>query len=154
MGKNLQVIKGAQPNTPLITCKFKENEQFVFVDFGHITKQKRYGYNALIDKQKDDRQILKSLLTMIVEMSNSTWAELAHREKDATGGYETIGLSQFKTKIWDQFDSKLTNDVKLYVFRFGNGNAYRMIGYKSDGCRHAIHILGFDLDYSLYNHGN
>lgn len=49
-------------------------------------------------------------------------------------------------------DKNISYDTKLYVFRFGND--YRLIGYKSNRCRAALHIIGFDFDYSLYDHGN
>lgn len=151
MGKRINL---SQQQVPLISCKFREEDQFVFLDFGHITKQKKYCYEALLEKQKNDPLILQSFFRMIVEMSQLTWAELAHRSKFQIGGYEPLSLWKFNVAIWDQLDPTMTEDVKLLVFRFGKGQAYRMIGYKSSGCRHALHILGFDLDYSLYDHGN
>jgi len=48
----------------------------------------------------------------------------------------------------------MTDDTKLFVFRFGNQDKYRMVVYRSNECKRFIHVLGFDLDFSLYDHGN
>ena len=86
-------------------------------------------------------------------VSQSSWEELRTKGKD-NGGFETMELSNFKRSIVNNIKQKsLTNDTKLYVFRFG-GNKYRLIGHKSSSCKAAIHILGFDFDHSLYEHGS
>ena len=135
-----------------ISCGFGKGEDYIFLEFGHMTNNKKYNYDALIDKSENDKKILGEFTRLIFEMSRCTWEELKHRNKSNIAGYETLELKQFKTAIWDQFNPELTNEVKLHVFRFG-GKKYRMIGYKSVGCNYALHVLGFDLGFSLYDHG-
>ena len=139
------------PNEPKSGCGQCEND--ILFEFEHITSNKRYSYNALIEKSKTDTTILKKYIELINTISVSTWAELSTINKKTIGGFETKCISDFHYKIWDNYNGDLSNDTKLYIFRFGNKDKYRMVGYKSPNCKRVIHILGFDLDFSLYDHG-
>lgn len=125
----------------------------ILFEFGHITNHKSYSYNALVDTCANDRNALKEYIKLINAISSSTWEELATRSKYTIGGFETMCLSNLYCNINDKYNKEMTEDTKLLVFRFGSGDAYRMVGYKSHNCSRVIHILGFDLDFSLYDHG-
>ena len=124
----------------------------ILFEFGHVTEQKHYSYDALIEKGKTNTKLLKEYLDLINVISTSTWEELATRSKKTIGGFETMCLSEFYCNINDKYNSQMSKDTKLHVFRFGSKDAYRMVGYKSHNCSRTIHILGFDLDYKLYDH--
>lgn len=92
----------------------------------------------------------------VITISNNyefSWEELGNLGKKQ-GGFETIEYNNFKSSITNNLPSSknISKDTKLYVFRFGHGK-YRMICYKSNSCYAAMHLIGFDFDYSLY-HGS
>lgn len=122
----------------------------VFFNFQYITSDKNFNFDYI---NRNNKKIAKDLLLLLQKISQSSWEELRTKGKD-NGGFETIEYSNFKESIAGNIKHKnITKDTKLYVFRFG-GKKYRMIGYKSNSCKAALHILGFDFDYTLYDHGN
>lgn len=125
----------------------------IFFNFQYITSDSNYNFEYIKNQGGSAKGISKNLLSFLQRVSQSSWEELRTKGKD-NGGFETMELSNFKRSIVNNIKQKsLTNDTKLYVFRFG-GNKYRLIGHKSSSCKAAIHILGFDFDHSLYEHGS
>ena len=122
----------------------------ILFEFGHITTLKGYSLNDLFEL--NDNKALKSYFALIEAISKSTWVELQKRRKNTIGGFEILQSSCFNKKIANEYNTEMTNDIKLHVFRFGNGDKYRMVGYKSHNCSRTFHVLGFDLDFSLYDH--
>lgn len=139
-------------NKQLIEYKCHQREDDILLEFGHITNQKEHCYDALLKVNQTDTTAIRNLMNIIIVVSKSTWTELSHRNKNNMGGYESLDIDIFKTNILDNYPEKLSNDIKLYSFRFGSSDKYRMIGYKSKHCKRVLHILGFDLDFSLYKH--
>ena len=129
----------------------KQWKEDVLFEFGHITNQKGYSLKDLLSLS--DKKALPSYFELISAISETTWEELKLRSKMTKGGFEMIKYDSFKTRIADKYNKELTPDTGLLVFRFGNGDSYRMVGYKSHNCSRVFHVLGFDLDHSLYDHG-
>lgn len=118
----------------------------IFFNFQYITTDDQYNLSGRIEKN-----VYKDLISALHKFSQNSWEELKKKSK-YNGGFEMLEYGRMKPLIANKIKNKpLTNDTKLYVFRFG-GNKYRMIGYKSNRCKAAMHILGFDIDYSLYKH--
>lgn len=88
---------------------------------------------------------------LLEELSKNTWQELTQRSKYQKGGFEKIPYSSCKESIFNKF--KITPDTSIYSFRFGKGDAYRLLGIKPTSC-HKLNILGYDFDYSAYDHGS
>lgn len=128
-----------------------ENDTKIHFCFQHITSKKKYGMEYMFSNKVNNR-VYKDLLNFIYSISQSNWTELKTKGKDS-GGYETLQLGTLKHDISDSYDTTLTKDTKLIVFRFG-GNKYRIIGYKNKSCTPNFNVLGFDFDFSLYNHGS
>ncbi len=125
----------------------------IFFNFQYITSDSNYNFEQIKKQGGNAKEIYRDLLSFLQRVSQSSWEELRTKGKD-NGGFETMELSNFKRSICSNIRQKnLTNDTKLYVFRFG-GNKYRLVGHKSYGCKAALHILGFDFDHSLYDHGS
>lgn len=132
---------------PIFNCEVPKDA--IFFGFKYITRKKEYDFSKSKHKGNlsDDFSKIFEKLTFI---SSQSWTEL--QSLDKRKGFETIPLSSFKVDITDQLKGKpITGDTKLLVFRFGDR---RLIGYKSNRCKAAIHILGCDWDYSLYDHGS
>ncbi|MCR0153961.1 hypothetical protein [[Clostridium] innocuum] len=129
------------------TCEVPESS--VFFNFQYITSDKRFNYEYI---KKGKQSIYKDIVKALQKFSQNSWDELRRMGKD-NGGFETMEYGRMVPSIADKIkDKPITKDTKLYIFRVG-GNKYRMIGYKSNSCRAAMHILGFDFDFSLYDHG-
>lgn len=145
-------IKGKDDNNKISSSTNCININPSF-DFGNITNKDGYSITALYEVFGNDKTSAKSLMNLFKVISESSWVELQSRNKQQIGGYELLESSIFKKKIWEKLPDKIFPDTKLYVFRFGSGDKYRVVGFKpSDSCKFIIKILGFDLDYSLYNH--
>lgn len=120
----------------------------IYFNFKYITSKK--GYNLEYLNSGDSRPHARKLLVKLAELSQSSWKELGTKSK-YSGGFETMAISQLSTDITDQTRrNTLTKDTKLHVFRFGD---CRLVGLKAERCRATLHVLGFDWDYSLYDHG-
>lgn len=125
----------------------------ILIEFGHITQIKEHSYDSLVNAGKTDMNAIKSLMDLITKMSTSSWEELQRRSKHTIGGFETMEAGNMNKRIWDKYYPSMSEDTKLYIFRFGNKDKYRMVGYKSRNCSRVLHILGFDVDFTLYDHG-
>lgn len=145
-GKNKLKISGVLPKEKV--CNVPDFS--VFFNFQYITSDKKFNFDYI---NKNDKKISKDLLLLLQKISQSSWEELRTKGKH-NGGFEVIEYSNFKESIAGNIKhKKITKDTKLYVFRFG-GDKYRMIGYKSNSCKAALHILGFDFNHTLYDRGN
>lgn len=127
----------------------KETDSKIHFCFQHITTKKKYSMEYMSSK-KADKSIYKDFVNFLSRISKSSWKELKTKGK-VNGGYETLELGTLHNDISDSYEIKLTGDTKLIVFRFG-GNKYRVIGYKNKSCTPNFNILGFDFDFSLYDH--
>lgn len=127
----------------------------IFFSFQYITSDKDYNFEYLKNSRSgSEKEIYASLLSSLESYSKRTWRDLKLIGKRQSGGYETIPYGDMKPSIANKLpaDKNISQDTKLFVFRFGHD--YRIIGYKSNRCRAAMHILGVDFDYSLYDHGS
>ena len=129
----------------------KQWEEDILFEFGHITNQKGYSLKDLFEL--NDKKALKAYFELLEAISKSTWVELQKRAKDTKGGFEMLRYDCFCKNIADVYNRNMSKDTGLLIFRFGNADKYRMIGYKSHNCNRTLHVLGFDLDFTLYDHG-
>ena len=77
-------------------------------------------------------------------MQNSGWKDLFSRSKEI--GFESIPSKQLKLQ---PKNLSLPPDSKVLCIRFKK-QTYRMLGIKN---KDVFHVIGFDFDYSAYNHG-
>lgn len=101
---------------------------------------------ANIREQINAREALDVFLK---EVSSNTWIDLQQRNKRQRGGFEIISSSIVKDSVCRS--QLLPKESDIIVFRFG-GDKYRLLGYKRAKC-HILYILGYDFDFSAYNHG-
>lgn len=79
----------------------------------------------------------------ILRMSKMTWNDLIQADRHGMG-QEKISQSAIRSPL-PRF---LSEDITLIAFRFSGLKA--MVGYRTDGM---FHVLWFDRDFTLYNHG-
>lgn len=142
----VQVLNPEADNTQPQSCRL--DEQSVCFSFRYLTQNRKHNFEFL--GSGDGARLARRLLTSLAEISRFTWSELERKGK-MHGGYEEIPASKLRSEITDQIDFDLPEDLQLLVFRFGNG---RMLGIKDPSCTSVFFVLGFDWDYSLYNHGS
>lgn len=122
----------------------------IAVSFNYLTSDKNYKFDYFgtnLRKELDARKSLDELLKVI---NKSTWLDLQGLAKTTLGGFEKINYDSIKKSIFKNSD--LTPDSVVYSFRFSSQN-YRLIAFKYDKCT-TLYVLGFDFDYSVYNHGS
>ena len=96
--------------------------------------------------------MMKKLFEKLEEISQLTWKELQNKPRET--GYEMIQISEFNVNLNDIKENlKLSDDSKIIVFRFNNQKC-RILGIPSTECNSILYIIGYDWDFSAYNHGN
>jgi len=123
-------------------------EQYPAFSFRYLTKKKDFNLEHFSKKERRKREnahdkILKRM-SEICTKKYVYWQGL-----DKKRGCELLNYSQMK---FSPKDLDLTSDSKLYIFRT-ESDEFRIIGYKAGDCP-TLHIIGFDFDYSAYNHGS
>lgn len=113
--------------------------------FQYLTTNKKYNLEKLDKNQK--ATFLADLSARLIEISQKPWIYWNNLPKDK--GMETI---PFKDINFSPNGLELSKDEKIIVFRFSSQNA-RILGVKSSSCA-VYNIIGFDTDFSAYNHGN
>jgi len=85
-----------------------------------------------------------SFVDKIRIISQFTWAQIKNQHRHATG-FEKLSRNAFNVGI----PSHITEDQTLIAFRFSGKKP--MVGYRD---RDIFHIIWFDNDFSVYDHGN
>jgi len=126
------------------------SDQHPWFSFRYMTRNSAYNLKSLPEGKAREQTLLK-LYERLEELSGKEWLYWNSQPKKT--GTETIEYSDLNFTAGN--GAAITGDSKLYVFRFdthqGTGGG-RIIGYKESPCA-VLHIIGFDLDYSAYNHG-
>jgi hypothetical protein len=115
--------------------------------FQSVTGKQKHNLH-FFDEKNGTEQIQK-LFENLQDWSSQTWNALAARSK--RNGFETIPLSEFKEDISDQAGFPVSKDTKILIFRFGD---CRLACLKEEGNTPLLSVLGFDWDFSLYDHGS
>lgn len=113
--------------------------------FKYLTTNKRYNFEHFSNVQEQLKN--KSLiLDEIIRLQQKTWMEWGLEGKKT--GFESIYINQLNFKPKELI---LSNDTKVIVFRINSQN-WRIIGIRSEYFKSVLHIIGFDFDFSAYNH--
>ena len=126
----------------------------VSFNFRYLTDNKNYNFDYFGKKElrkcSEAYSQLYSKLKVLSENDMRCW-----KQAGKVSVYELIPFNEFS----EQFQSILSNvdivgkDSKIAVFRFGQ-NDYRIIAKEGINQRDILYIIGFDFDYSAYNHGS
>lgn len=114
---------------------------------------KRYNYEHFKSDRHQGYEALRELTRCLHQLCSKN-----HKEVKNIGKIEDTPLNKLKRgnlSLYELFKSCSIipgPDTKVVILRFGN-NKYRMV-FKWDAIhRNVIHILAFDFDHSLYDHG-
>ena len=126
------------------------NNESIILSFKYSIKDKRHSIEHIFKTKDNNKKVIQNLFAKFQELSNLTWKELQNRPKQS--GYETIPISEFKINLDNiKKDLELADDSKIIVFRFNNQNS-RLLGVKSAKCKSILYIIGYDWDFSAYQH--
>ena len=128
------------------------NNNHIALSFKYSVKNKKYKIEKVTGAKDKCNKTIKNLFEKLEEISKLTLKELQNRPKET--GYETIPISQFKVNLENiKEELKLAGDSKIISIRFDNQNA-RILAVQSQECSSMLYIIGYDWDYSAYNHGS
>ena len=126
------------------------NTESIILSFKYSIKDKKHSIEHIFKTKDNNKKTIQNLFEKFEELSNLTWKELQNRPKQS--GYETIPISEFKINLDNiKKDLELADDSKIIVFRFNNQKS-RLFGVKSSQCKSILYIIGYDWDFSAYNH--
>lgn len=112
------------------------------VSFEIITTNSKFNFNYFSSKMiREKAKAYDELHRLLAEISNSYFKKLINKIKNK--GLEKLEDINFKPC------KQLYNDENIYVMRF-NQQKYRLIFILRDNI---VYIIGFDFNYSAYNHG-
>lgn len=115
-----------------------------------MTSSPRYGFKAFEKMKGNDAAPLESLFEFLENMSKNPWSWTKHRNH-YNGGYEEIPAHEMDPVILDGVPEDIQKATpSLMVFRF-NHSKDRLIAIKQNA---TLYLLGFDLNFTLYNHGS
>lgn len=125
----------------------KKNISFSFL---YITTNKKYCLDFFSSKQlRDELDARQKLGQLLRTLSKTTWLDTFRKRKDEFGGTEQIALSEMNFMPSGDYFSE---DANVLSFRFGTGEKYRLLGIRDEPCQ-TLYIIGFDFNFSAYNHG-
>lgn len=134
-----------------IKDKIKEPENatldYPVLCFKYLTTNN--GYNVkYFNHFREKAKAYSALFYLISDIQSTSWKDLMLRGK--TKGFESINSGELNFK---PSNYKITPDEKVFILRFKRNN-YRLIGVKSNKNKDVLHVIGFDFDYTAYNHGS
>jgi len=116
--------------------------------FGYLTTNGSYNFDYFNNDKNGKLQAFEKLLVMLAELSRTRWTELLIMGKKR--GMETI---EFQQVHFNPSNLTIQKHEKMYIFQFDCGKK-RIICYKSVNCRLTLHVVGFDFNFSAYDHGS
>ena len=123
----------------------------VCFSFCYMTSNSRYNFDYFVNSQKRESETIKAnLYDRFEQLSKMTWLELAGLPKKQ--GFETIPIDSLNFQP-SHFSSGQEKKAVVFRFKGVNGKDCRIIGIKEEHCSAVYHVIGYDFDYSAYDHG-
>lgn len=139
-------LKNKEPAKPVIK-RVKKQDGTPSISMRYLTKD--FSYRAeRFEKQPVERlQMLDGLYQLMNQIGNMTWTAWIMRSRKQ-GGPEKISKEQIRSTIIPQYAEQQSFFLSV---RFGNADKYRLLGFREDD---VFYVIGFDLDFSAYEHGS
>ncbi|MDE5758667.1 MAG: hypothetical protein K2H85_08660 [Allobaculum sp.] len=131
----------------------KTNQKGLLLSLAWMTSNNHYSLKAAKKEKGNESALLLALFDLLEVLSKTPWEDLTKLTKYDTdkGGFEELPVQAMKLGILDEMPSDIAKQVEsVLVFRFNKGQD-RLIAYKMDN---TLYLLGFDLHFKLYDHGN
>ena len=138
------MVKNKKDRKPKI--KLDEPDEYPIADFKYLTSNKKYNF-GYFNNLRESIEGKAIILDKIIDIQKYSWLELMQMRKNI--GIEYIDYEQLK---FSPSNTKIVEDSKVVIMRLNSQN-WRLIGVKSKNLKNVLHIIGFDFDFSAYNHG-
>lgn len=127
------------------------NDNHIVISFKYSVKDKKHTIENKVKNNQKCNDDMQMLFKKLEEISKTTWKQLKNEPKGI--GYEMIPISRFNINMENiKRELMLSDDSKIIVFRFGKGQRYRILGTTCKDCSSILYIIGYDWDYSAYDH--
>jgi len=127
------------------------NNENIILSFKYSIKDKKHTINYILTQKGNNKKTIENLFNKFYELSNLTWKDFINKPRET--GYEMIPISNFNINLDNiKKELNLSDDSKIMIFRFDNQNK-RLLGIRSKECNSILYIIGYDWNYSAYNHG-
>ena len=144
-----------QPNLEDAKNSLKINKSYIdrgiAVSFRYLTDAKRYSFSYFKNQWRDELSARQELDKAISALNANNWLQLGKLNKLQLGGFERLPYGAIEKSVFKRAE-EVTPDLDIYSFRFSSGK-YRLLGVTLSNSS-VFYILGFDFDYSAYNHGS
>jgi len=124
-------------------------DQYPTFSFRHLTTHSDYNLNYYSSNQVREMQTAKqNLYDRMEELCKNNWLYWMTLGKQR--GLETLEYSRLK---FGPHELELLKDEKVFIFRFkAQNDDARIIGYRKGKCP-ILHVIGYDFNFSAYDHG-
>lgn len=125
------------------------HEELISFSFRYMTTNKKHNWDYFAVSQfRDKVKAYDAFIAVMTLLSRKNRIDIIKMSRKDEGGSERIPYNQLNFRAGN--DCMALENVRS--FRFGKGD-YRLIGFWSRQSS-VFYIIGFDFDYSAYNHGN
>lgn len=135
-------------DSKILVSNNKKKEK-ISLSWEYMTTNSRHTFEYF-QKFRDELNARKDLSDIVRYLNQSTWQEVLSVRKYQKFGAETLEPSDLK---FSPNGYEFTVDQKVFVFRFGPGNDYRLIGVKGSDSN-VLYVIGYDFNFKAYNHGS
>lgn len=130
----------------------KANKENIILSFKYSIKDKKHTIDFILNEKGNNKKTIENLFKKFSELSSLTWKDFINKPKETA--YEMIPISSFNINLDNiKKELNLSDDSKIMVFRFDNQKK-RLLGVRSKECHSILYIIGYDWNYSAYDHGN
>ena len=127
-----------------------QRKEHISLSWKYMTVNKNHTFEYFQKDMRKEVRAWRELSELIRHLNQSTWQNALSVSKYQKYGAETLESSCLK---FSPKDYTFTSDQKVIVFRFGQGNDYRLIGVKGTDSN-ILYVIGYDFDFTAYNHGS
>lgn len=122
-------------------------DNYIAFSWQYLTKNKKYTFDYFANNMRNEMDARRALSSFLIYLSSLKVRDILSRKKDDKGGFERIDTNSLS---FSPSNNYFGDDTEVTVFRFCN-QKYRLIGFLRSSI---LYIIGYDFDYSAYNHGS
>lgn len=125
-----------------------QQESNIAISLQYLTSNKGYNFSYFGNNLRDKLKFLECFLEFLQRLTSKTRLNISGLRKENDCGYEHMPFNQID---FQPNNIVLGKDTNIFVFRLGNGDSYRVLGFFTKESP-VFNIIGFDFDYSSYKH--
>ena len=116
----------------------------------YLTTNKTHNFDYFKGDLRQELSARQGLSDLVKDLCSTAWTKALLRRKNEKHGTETLSMEELR---FAANGYQFSSDQKVIVFRFGNNSGFRLLGVKGNESN-VLYVIGYDFDYSAYNHGS